>query len=62
MSRTEVESVIDYVFTHSRGNPNGRAFKVYRKMFEFISGAPAEQQAAVPTLFDLTNEDMEAAA
>jgi hypothetical protein len=41
LSKTEVEAVIDYIFQHSRTSPNGKAYKVWKKMYEFLN---AEQQ------------------
>ena len=37
LSKSEVSAIIDYVFQHSRGNPNGKAFKVWQKMFDFLN-------------------------
>jgi hypothetical protein len=37
LSKSEVNSIISYVWQHSRGSPNGTAFKVWQKMFDFLN-------------------------
>jgi hypothetical protein len=46
LSKTEVEAVIDYIFQHSRTSPNGKAYKVWKKMFDFINAKPEDSKQA----------------
>ena len=38
---------MSYIWNHSRCSPNGTAYKVWEKMFTFVTGeaAPCEEQA-----------------
>jgi hypothetical protein len=37
LSKSEVNSVIGYIWQHSRGSPDGAPFKVWKKMFDFLN-------------------------
>ena len=37
LSKPEVESVMEYIWTHCRASENGKAYKVWKKMFEFVN-------------------------
>lgn len=39
LSKSEVEAVISFIFMHSRGNPEGKAWKVRTKMQNFLTGS-----------------------
>lgn len=38
LSKSEVESVMDYVYAHVRSSPNGKGYRTWEKMFEFVNG------------------------
>jgi alpha-D-ribose 1-methylphosphonate 5-triphosphate synthase subunit PhnG len=36
LSKAEVAAIIDYIYQHARTSPNGRAYKVWKKMYDFL--------------------------
>ncbi len=37
LSKSDVEAVIDYIYQHVRTSPNGRGYKVWKKMFDSLN-------------------------
>lgn len=50
MSRSEVDAVIDYIFTHVRASPSGKGYKVWERMLAFQSRLPDKPRPADDTL------------
>lgn len=46
MTRSEVDAVIDYIFTHVRASPNGKGYKVWERMLAFQNRQPEKSQPA----------------
>ncbi len=46
LTRADCEAVISYIFWHCRTSPEGRGFKVWQKMFDFINEEDAEEREA----------------
>lgn len=45
LTRSDVESVMDYIWQHVRSSPNGKGYKTWQRMFEFVNGErPARQR------------------
>jgi hypothetical protein len=42
LTRAEVESVVHYVWQHSRSSPDGKAHSVWLKMFQFLNDDPSD--------------------
>jgi hypothetical protein len=37
LTKSEVRAVMDHIWQHSRSSPNGAAFKVWERMWDFLS-------------------------
>jgi hypothetical protein len=44
LTKAETAAVIDYIFQHARGSPNGKAYKVWQKMFAFLNSEIANKR------------------
>ncbi len=43
LTKPECEAVMDYIYQHARtAAPNGKAFKVWQKMFDFVTSDQQE--------------------
>jgi hypothetical protein len=40
MSPADVSAVIDHIYTHARGNQNGRPWSIYCRMLDFLNNGP----------------------
>lgn len=38
LTKSEIESVMDYIWIHCRASTEGKAYKTWVKMFEFVNG------------------------
>ncbi len=36
LTRADVDAVMDYIYQHVRASPNGRGYKVWERMLEFL--------------------------
>lgn len=52
LTRADCEAVMSYVWQHSRASPNGRAFKVWQKMWAFVCEEKTEEEPADMPLFE----------
>lgn len=42
LTKSECEAVMSYIWNASRGSPNGKAYKTWQKMFDFVNDEQQE--------------------
>ena len=53
LSQSEVAAVENYIWQHVRTSPNGKAYKVWERMFEFQSSPEPVAEPERAELFEL---------
>ncbi len=48
LSDGEIRAVMDYIWQHARSSPNGKAYRVWKKMFEYLEREIVEVEADDP--------------